>query len=163
MNRKKYRTVAVGGTFDKFHKGHEKLIDKAFEIGELVLIGLTDDKMLKSHTKHFPIASYSARKKSLIKYLKNKDLKSAYQIIPLDSPFGVTLDDEEIEALVVSQETSSRAKEINTLRGELGLKPLILIIIEMVLSEDAVPISTTRIKRKEIDRDGRLLLSTKHK
>ena len=67
MNRKKYRTFAVGGTFDKLHKGHEKLIDKAFELGELVLIGLTTDKMLKSHTKLFSITRYSTRKKELIK------------------------------------------------------------------------------------------------
>jgi len=163
VNRKKYRTLAVGGTFDKLHKGHEKLIDKAFELGELVLIGLTTDKMLKSHTKLFSITRYSTRKKELIKYLKNEGYKNAYQIIPLDSPFGITLIDEEIEALVVSDETSNRANEINTLRGERGLKPLTLIVIEMVLSEDAVPISTTRIKRGEIDRDGRVLLSTKPK
>ena len=163
MNRKKYRTLAVGGTFDKLHKGHEKLIDKAFELGELVLIGLTTDKMLKSHSKLFSITPYSTRKKELIKYLKNEGYKNTYQIIPLDSPFGITLIDEEIEALVVSDETSTRANEINTLRGERGLKPLILIVIEMVLSEDAVPISTTRIKRGEIDRDGRVLLSTKPK
>ncbi len=163
MHRKKYRKVAVGGTFDKFHKGHEKLIDKAFELGEFVLIGLTTAKMLKSHTKLFPIASYSTRKKALINYLKNKGVKSVYQIIPLDNPFGITLSDEKIEALVVSHETSSRVKEINTLRGEQGLKPIILIVIEMVLSEDDVPISTTRIKRGEIDRDGQVLLSTKPK
>ena len=95
--------------------------------------------------------------------MKNEGYKNAYQIIPLDSPFGITLIDEEIEALVVSDETSTRANEINTLRGERGLKPLKLIVIEMVLSEDAVPISTTRIKRGEIDRDGRVLLSTKPK
>ncbi|MGZ7117467.1 MAG: adenylyltransferase/cytidyltransferase family protein, partial [Methanobacterium sp.] len=29
----KFKNVAVGGTFDHFHKGHEKLINKAFEIG----------------------------------------------------------------------------------------------------------------------------------
>ena len=31
-----YKRVAVGGTFDKFHYGHRKLIAKAFEIGESV-------------------------------------------------------------------------------------------------------------------------------
>ena len=163
MNRKKYRKVAVGGTFDNFHKGHEKLIDKAFEIGELVLIGLTTNKMLKNHTKPHPIASYNTRKKALITYLKNKGVKGDYQIIPLDTPFGITLSDDEIEVLVVSHETSNRAKEINSLREQRGLTPLILIVIEMVLSEDDVPISTTRIKRGEIDRDGRVLLSTKSK
>ena len=38
---KKYNKVAVGGTFDKFHYGHRKLIGKAFEIGEEVEIGVT--------------------------------------------------------------------------------------------------------------------------
>ena len=33
---KQYKKVAVGGTFDKFHYGHRKLIGKAFEIGDEV-------------------------------------------------------------------------------------------------------------------------------
>jgi pantetheine-phosphate adenylyltransferase len=163
VNRKRYRKVAVGGTFDKFHKGHEALIDKAFELGEMVLIGLTTNKMLKCHTKLFPTAPYYTRKKALINYLENKGVKSAYQILPLDHPFGVTLSDSEIDALVISPETTNRAKEINTLRRERGLKPVILIIIDLVLSEDDIPISTTRINRGEIDRDGRVFLSTKSK
>jgi cytidyltransferase-like protein len=161
VNRKRYRRVAVGGTFDKLHKGHEKLIDKAFDIGKHVLIGLTADKMLKNNTKLFPTAPYASRKKALLRYLKKKGVKSTYQIVPLVTPYGVTLSDGELEALVVSYKTSSRAKEINMLREERGLKPLKLIIIEMVLSEDGLPISTTRIKRGEIDRDGRALSPTK--
>jgi pantetheine-phosphate adenylyltransferase len=163
VNRKKYRSVAVGGTFDKFHKGHEKLIDKAFELGDLVLIGLTTEKMLHKHTKPFLIASYSIRKKVLLKYLKNKGVKTPYQILPLDTPFGITLTDVDLEALVVSHETSYRATEINRLRKERGLKPLTITVIDLVLSEDNVPISTTRIKRGEIDRDGQLLSPIKPK
>ena len=39
----KYKRVAVGGTFDKFHYGHRSLIAKAFEIGENVEIGVTSN------------------------------------------------------------------------------------------------------------------------
>ncbi len=39
----KYHKVALGGTFDHFHIGHEALITKAFEIGECVVIGVTSD------------------------------------------------------------------------------------------------------------------------
>jgi len=39
-----------------------------------------------------------------------------------------------------------------------GLPPIKVIVIDMVPAEDQVPISTTRIKRGEIDRWGRLLI-----
>jgi len=44
MRDKKYYKVAVGGTFDQFHQGHCKLLEKAFQIGEKVLIGVTSDQ-----------------------------------------------------------------------------------------------------------------------
>ena len=136
VNQKKYRTVAVGGTFDKLHKGHENLIDTAFALGTRVLIGLTTDKMLKTSTKPFPTTKYTARKKALIKYLKNKGIKKDYEIIPIDTPYGITLSEGGLDAIVVSHETSSRANEINALRKERGLKPLRIFIIKMVLAED---------------------------
>ena len=82
-------------------------------------------------------------------------------IIPIDNPYGITLIDKEIEALVVSYETANRAREINTLREGRGLKPLKIMIIDMVLADDDIPISSTRIRKGEIDRNGKLLLNSK--
>ena len=161
MSGKKYRKVAVGGTFDRLHRGHERLVDKAFEVGEFVVIGLTTDRMLRVYTKPHPVTSYNDRKRELLKYLVDRGVKSGFQITPIDDPYGPTLSDGEIEALVVSHETAGRAWEINELRGERGFRPLRIIVIDMVLAEDAVPISTGRIRRGEIDRDGRLLLPPK--
>ena len=41
---KKYTRIAVGGTFDILHKGHEKLINETFELADEVFIGLTSNK-----------------------------------------------------------------------------------------------------------------------
>ena len=46
-----YKRVAVGGTFDKFHYGHRKLIGTAFEIGENVEIGVTSSVFANKNHK----------------------------------------------------------------------------------------------------------------
>ena len=154
---RKYRRVGLGGTFDKLHKGHIRLVEKALEIGELVIIGLATIRMLKKDSKPHVVANYDERKKELITLLRREGVLNRVQIVPINDAYGTSLSDGEIEAIVVSRETAGRTGEINRLREERGLKPLGIIVIDMVLAEDSVPISTTRIRKKEIDREGHLL------
>ncbi len=156
---KKFKTVAVGGTFDEFHKGHRALLMKAFEIGEKVLIGLSSDEFaekLKKQKNHV-IACYEKRLIELKDFLRHYGFFERAEIIPLNDAYGVTLSQGCLDALVVSQETEYMAQEINKKREKKGLKPLVIIVIEMVPAENCVPISTTRIRHGEIDREGRLL------
>lgn len=156
---KKFKTVAVGGTFDEFHKGHRALLMKAFEIGEKVLIGLTSDEFaekLKGQKNH-AIACYRKRLEELKAFLTQHGFSERAEIIPLNDAYGVTLSQGCLDALVVSRETEYMAQEINKKREKKGLKPLEIIVIEMVPAENFVPISTTRIRRGEIDREGRLI------
>ena len=69
---KMFETVAVGGTFDVLHRGHRKLIMKAFEIGNHVLIGLCSDAFLKKLMKPHGIAPYAQRLEELKNFLKQK-------------------------------------------------------------------------------------------
>jgi cytidyltransferase-like protein len=64
---KKYKRVAVGGTFDKFHYGHRSLIAKAFEIGENVEIGVTSNQFVES--KEGDIDSCNIRMANLNEFL----------------------------------------------------------------------------------------------
>ena len=154
---KKFRKVAVGGTFDELHKGHRRLLAKAFEIGESVLIGLCTDEFVKKLGKPHETASYEERLKELHAFLEKSSLISEAEIIPLDNPYGNTLTDKCIEALVVSEETEKIAIEINQKRSEANLPLLEIISISMVPAENFKPISTTRIREGEIDREGHLL------
>jgi len=154
---KKFEVVAVGGTFDEFHKGHRILLKKAFEVGKRVLIGLCTDDFVKRMKKPHFVACYEERLKELKDFLKEQGWLERAEITPLNDPYGVTLSEGCVNALVVSRETEPRAREINKKRKAKGLPPLHVVVIEMVPSENHAPISTTRIRHGEIDREGRLV------
>jgi pantetheine-phosphate adenylyltransferase len=154
---KKFKTVAVGGTFDKFHKGHQALLKKAFEVGDHVLIGLSSNEFARELRKPHEVASYEERLGDLRDFLKSRGLFDRAGLITLHDPYGVTLSKGCVEAIVVSRETESTAHEINEKRKAKGLRPLSVVVINMVPAENHVPISTTRIHRREIDRAGHVL------
>jgi len=154
---KKFETVAVGGTFELFHSGHRVLLMKAFEVGNRVLIGLCSDDFVKKMRKPHRIASYARRLEDLENLLKKNGVLERAEIIPLDDAYGITLSDQRIDAIVVSEETEPRAHKINEKRMSMGMSPLPIITVKMVLSEDHYPISSTRIWFEEIDREGHLL------
>ncbi len=152
----KFRKVAVGGTFDEFHRGHKVLLQRAFEIGYYVVIGLCSDEFVMKLAKPHVTAPYGERLEGLKAFLEHLNHSGRAEIIPLNDPYGPTIADTCIEALVVSEETKRNAERINELRKEKGLKPLFIVVVTMVPSENCAPISTTRIRWGEIDREGRL-------
>lgn len=153
----KFKIVVVGGTFDELHRGHKTLLKTAFTYGENVWIGLCTDEFARKLRKNHEIASYGERINELKRFLNDLGVSSRAKIIPLLDPYGPAATSTEIEAIVVSRETEPRARELNVLRVRNGLKPLEIISIDMVPAEDNVPISTTRIRRGEIDREGKLI------
>jgi pantetheine-phosphate adenylyltransferase len=155
---RKSRTVGVGGTFDELHKGHRALLVKAFEVGDHVVIGMSTDEFVRTMGKPHLTASYRQRLRDLKNFLGEPGLLQRAEIIPISDAYGgVLLSKGPIEALIVSRETEPTAVKINEKRQEIGLTPLQIIVIDMIPSENHSPISTTRIRRGEIDREGRLL------
>ena len=159
---KKSKTVLVGGTFDKFHKGHRALIMAAFEAGERVMIGLSSDQLARELRKDHEIATYEQRLKELRGFLRKQGVFDRAKVVPLDTSYGITLSTTIADALVLSKETEPVGLDINNRRKASRLEPLELIIIDMVPAEDRVPISTTRIRRGEIDREGHLTIHKEH-
>jgi pantetheine-phosphate adenylyltransferase len=93
----------------------------------------------------------------LKKIIEKKFRGSIYEITRLDSEYGPTVVDDKVEALVISRETARKGYDINEIRYKNGLKPLTIIIIDIIRAEDGNPISSTRIRAGEIDTSGKLL------
>jgi len=156
---KKYREVAVGGTFDLLHRGHKALLAKAFEVGKKVVIGLSSDEFVAKMGKPHITANFTERKKDLSSYLAEMGLIDRAEIVPLKDPYGLTIKGQGLEALVVSKETAKTASSINEARQKAGIPPLEIVAVDMVQAENYTPISTTRIRNGEIDRHGHMLKS----
>ena len=154
---RKFSLVGVGGTFDELHKGHHALLLKAFEVGDRVLIGLCSDEFVSNMNKPHVVSPYAKRLEDLKILLRENYLEERAQIIPINDPYGGTLAKDGIKTLVVSRETEKTAVEINKKRRQTKLPPLHIVVIDMVPSENHSPISTTRIRRGEMDREGHLL------
>ena len=152
----RFKTIALGGTFDILHKGHLELLKKGFSISSMVIIGLTSDEFARKKGKNLS-HSYSQRHKALEDTIKKNFPSSNYEISKLDNDFGPAVLEERVEALVVSDETAFQGKELNRLRKERGSSPVEVITVPMVLAKDETKISTTRIKNSEIDSEGNIL------
>jgi pantetheine-phosphate adenylyltransferase len=81
-----------------------------------------------------------------------------YTIIKLEDEFGPVIKSSQIQAIVVSQETLTKVKQINEIRINNYLKPLRVIVVEIAKSSDGKPISSTRIRNGEIDDKGKILM-----
>ncbi|MDA4134585.1 MAG: pantetheine-phosphate adenylyltransferase [Thaumarchaeota archaeon] len=151
----RFRRVATGGTFDHIHAGHRALLDKSFEVGDEVIIGLTSDEFVErvgKKTEH----DYSQREAELRRFLEENYSGRRYLIAKLFDFFGPGIANGDVQALVASPETSSRLELANRLRAENGFPPLALVMIDWVPAEDGRPISSTRIRKGEVDSEGRL-------
>ncbi len=151
------KVVSVGGTFDVMHKGHWFLLEEAFQVGDRVIIGITTDEFAGRLKKEHKVDCYEKRFGDVVSFLKERGLLERADIVPLEDPYGPTINGSDIEAIVVSEETEPTAEEINRIRVGKGKRPLLMFVINMVLAEDGKPISSTRIRRQEVDRYGRLI------
>lgn len=149
-----YQSAILGGTFDHFHIGHERLIQTAFEQATRVTIGITTTPL--SPTKDFPdfIQDFSTRKSRVESFLTTYGFLSRATLIPLTDIYGTSLADPSIEAIFVTNSTLPGARAINRERRKRSLPKLAVVIVPHVLGNDRRIISSSRIRGGQIDRLG---------
>ena len=146
----------MGGTFDILHAGHKALLQRALEVGDIVLIGLTTDARASKSRNKTQINTYNIRLTNLQDLLKSMKSLDRFQIVPLENDWGPSVVDEDFEAIIVSDETKSTAQKINKIRSAESKSELEIVIVPMIKAQDGNRISSSRIRNKEIDSQGKL-------
>ena len=153
-----YSTVATGGTFDLLHKGHLELLRKAFSVSSFVIIGLSSDYFAAKRGK-IPFHNYIQRFENLSSLIQKHFPNSSFEIIQLCDDFGPAVFQDKVKALIVSDETCNQGTVLNDRRESLNLSPVDIVTIPMILAQDGIRISSTRLQNSEIDFDGNKLLT----
>ncbi|KAI7935692.1 hypothetical protein MJO28_016563 [Puccinia striiformis f. sp. tritici] len=135
MNQdERFRTLALGGTFDHLHSGHKILLTIASWIAtHRLIIGITDDQLLKNKQHSNQLQSLEERQEAVRKFLDRVGPKNIIIETPrLVDVYGPTATDPDIDALLVSQETLPGAQSIDNIRKSNGLNPLKVFVIDVI-------------------------------
>lgn len=125
-----FNNVVLGGTFDRIHTGHKILLAEA-QLRSLrrITIGVTDTPMLTKKTLSELILPCEQRIAELREYLEDCDLGIEYNIVPIKDPFGPSIVEDDLEAIIGSEESKLGCQKVNEKRLEKGLKALEVIIV----------------------------------
>ncbi|MEM2600113.1 MAG: pantetheine-phosphate adenylyltransferase [Thermoproteota archaeon] len=142
--------MIVGGTFDRFHRGHMLLLGLAAALGESVIVGVTSDKFAGS--KPHRVEAFTERSEKVSGFLRSIGCRG-FSVLKLDDYAGPAATLEE-GSLLVTFNTLGNGLLINRIRVEKGLTPLEVLLAPLLEAEDSLPISSTRVRRGEVDEKG---------
>lgn len=150
----KFHRSLVGGTFDRFHRGHQKLVTTAFEQSEKVIIGIATDELFKNKSFANLIEDYQTREQSVSHFLSQQSLENRFEIVPIHDFYGTSLTDRNLDAIFITESNKENVAKMNEEREKLGFTMLQIITVPYVFGNDNLVISSERIRKGEIDREG---------
>lgn len=134
---KTYKTVVLGGTFDRIHLGHKILLTEAvLRATDRLVVGVTDESMTVSKKLYELILPVEERIKEVEVFLNEIDPTLKYDIVPISDVYGPTKSDPDMEMIIVSKETEKGGQKVNELRKQNGLSELEIFCIELVENDD---------------------------
>ncbi|RLG73784.1 MAG: hypothetical protein DRO08_01175 [Thermoprotei archaeon] len=131
------------------------MISKAFEVADHVIIGVMKDNALEKLHKicRENVEPYERRVKKLLTYvseLLNIYTNKTFKIVSISGPYDIVLEKNNIDYIIVSDETLPRAVMINILRRQKKMKEIKVIIVPIVKDIQGRPISSHRFRVGEI-------------
>jgi inosine/xanthosine triphosphatase len=140
---------AVAGTFNILHEGHKAMLDRAFQLGDEVYIGITSDRMASSSRDR--LNTYYIREKAVKEYAASK--KKPFSVFTIDDIYGPDEMMDHVDVLVVSEETLANGKKVVRKASEKG-KKMELSVVSIVQKSDGGKLSSTDIMNGSCSRNG---------
>lgn len=130
--------VAVGGTFDHLHDGHKILLTiSGFLAKDTLIIGVTGPELLKNKKYSDYMQSYEDRVLNVKNFLNTIKPSLKLDIYEINDVCGPTAQIQNIDALVVSLESSKGATYVNNVRTGLNWNALDVYTIGVLGSADS--------------------------
>lgn len=124
-----FEKVLVAGTFDRLHEGHKCLLITAIKhCKKDLVVGITNDHMLKQKKHSSIIQPFHKRKQNVVNFFSSLQwAKCNTTIVQINNKYDFAATDSSIQCLVVSEETLNTAKEINALREKNNISKFVII------------------------------------
>ena len=140
----------IGGTFDRFHAGHRNLLMSALSHCQMVEVWVTVDEIARE--KDSRINPWEDRIEEIRQTFDFDSDRLKFH--ELEDLYGPAPTHNEASAIICTSETISECESINRMRQDEGLPELEIICVDHTMSWDGSPISSSRIRNGEIDREG---------
>ena len=154
---KRFNNVCVGGTFDHAHAGHRLLLACAVAVTERRLdVGITSEALLANKKYKDYLQTYSEREQFCKDFIKaSAPVGLSVNFGPLDENWPIAATREDVDALVVSEETVEGGLKINEERVKRGFGELELVVVDVLGKKEnssSSKLSSTRLRELEAER-----------
>ena len=146
----------IGGTFDRFHTGHKKLINGALEKCKKIEIWIISDEIARKNNTM--VMSWESRKNEIINSL-GKELMNRIEFGILEDNYGPAPNHPKANARICTLETYDSCLEISEMRENNNVKILEVVKIDDEEGWKGCPIARTRIGYGEINGEGHIWTS----